>query len=776
LWSVEVSGQHFSSEVIQRIQAVVDAEPSLSRRELSRRVCGWLDWRAPSGKLQEMSCRKALLELERLGVLSLPACTAEYAFQPPASTPPPLPELVAVEGSLADLGELAILPVPSRHSPKSQVWNALLGEFHELGAGPLCGAQIRYLVESSTSGWVGALSFSAGTWRLKARDEWIDWSEGARRAHLQQVICNSRFLILPTVRVPNLASHVLSQALARVPGDWQERYGYAPVLVETFVDGTRFAGTTYQAANWIHLGRTAARSSPYPDGKVSTGPKEIYAYPLRSDWQTILCRKPEIPLGVCPRPEAPADWVEEEFGRVVLYDERLQSRLYTLGRDFFARPGALIPQACEGSEAKTKAAYRFFSNPQVDMQTLLKPHVEATVDRLREHSVVLAAQDTSTLNYTAHSTDDMGPIHTKQNEATGLILHDTLAFSTEGVPLGLLDVQCWARDKDEAGKSAQRKDLPIEEKESVKWLKSYQAVAEAQALCPETTLVSVGDREADLYELFALAAEEPAGPELLVRAERSRRRRATAGGQQEQAAEKELLWETLDQEPVAGYQELHVPRKGPRPARVAKLRVRYAKVTLSPPQRKKLPKVELWAVYADEVEYGPEVTQPLVWMLLTTVPVCTYADACERLRWYALRWGIEVFHRTVKSGCRIEDRRFGGADGLRACLAIDLVVAWRIYLLTKQGRETPDIPCDVYLSEDEWQALYAYVKKEPPPAQPPTLREAVRMIAKLGGFLGRKRDGEPGTTTLWRGLQRLADITAGFVAYRAFYPPIRDGP
>ena len=172
-------------------------------------------------------------------------------------------------------------------------------------------------------------------------------------------------------------------------------------------------------------------------------------------------------------------------------------------------------------------------------------------------------------------------------------------------------------------------------------------------------------------------------------------------------------------------------------------------------------------------------------MLLTTVKVSTFKQAAERLQWYTRRWGIEVYHRTLKSGCRIKDRRLGNADSLKTCLAIDLVVAWRIYWLTEQGRETPDVPCDIFLEEDEWKALCAYVKKESPPDKPPPLREAVRMIASLGGFLGRKGDGEPGTTTMWRGLQRLPvrartqtglqDIATGFALFKSL-PNARVSP
>ena len=148
-------------------------------------------------------------------------------------------------------------------------------------------------------------------------------------------------------------------------------------------------------------------------------------------------------------------------------------------------------------------------------------------------------------------------------------------------------------------------------------------------------------------------------------------------------------------------------------------------------------------------------------MLLTTVETTTFEAACERIAWYTRRWGIEIYHRTLKSGCKIEERQLGHADRIESCLAIDMVVAWRIFHLAKLGREVPDVPCTVFFEDAEWKALLAYIKQDPvPPPEPPPLREAVRMVATLGGFLGRKCDGEPGTKSLWLGLQRLDDMTA----------------
>ena len=762
---MRVCGREFSSEMMAQIEATVQADPSMSRRSLSLRVCEWLEWRATNGKLKEVSCRKALLELHRRGFIPLPGADRSR-FRPSCieSATDLLIDVPEVSCSLDELGEIEIVAVSSRYSKGSEIWNALMERFHYLGKGPLCGSQIRYLVKSSRHGWVGALAFSAALWRLKPREEYIGWSEAARRANLHRVVCNSRFLILPSVHVANLASHVLSLCVGRLVDDWTERYGYGPVLAETFVDPGRFSGTCYRAANWVRVGQTAARSTAYPNGKVAEGPKDIYLYPISRNWQGVLCAEPRVALCSTPRAEAPEEWTEEELGTVQFFDERLKQRLFTLAADFFAQPGELIPQVSNGSVAKMKAAYRFFQNPNVDMQRVLRPHIESTIERIRTHPVILAVQDTTTLNYTAHPPNGVGPINTRKDKAVGLLMHDTMAFTPDGTPLGLLNVQCWARDPQQAGKKERRKELPIEEKESIKWLVSYRAVAEAQKVCSDTMLVSVGDREGDIYELFHEASEGPCNPRLLVRAERMRKRRV----------EQEGLWQRMSAEPVAGFVDVRVPRRGSRAARTAKVQVRFARVVLMPPKDRKLQAVSVWAVYAREVGHGAEVKEPIDWMLLSTVKTESFAQACERLSWYSRRWGIEVYHRTVKSGCRIQDRRLDDAQSLQACLAIDLVVAWRVYWLTMAGRERPDIGCEQFLSEEEWRVLSAWATGKMAET-PPSAQQVVRWIGKLGGWVARGKQDNPGTTCMWRGLVRLPCMVQGYLLALQVHG-IRDGP
>lgn len=738
---MKLCGLTFTKESIGDIQQILDENPAISRRSLSRQLCELFDWRSVTGRFKEVVCRKALVMLQKLGHVKLPDIAPVPGFTTPSVHREPYLR-PAVACSLRELGRVDLILIDNPRSEQATIWKSLMAG-HYLGGNTFYSG-LRYIAWSSGHGYIGALAFGSAAFRTDARDSFIGWDDQSRRNNLHQVIGNSRFFIHPEVRVPHLASHLLGKAVRLLRQDWQNKFGVKPLLVETFVDSSRFAGTSYRAANWIHAGSTTGRGrQDRSHDRVGTA-KEIYLYPLHRKWRERLGGS--IKTTITPA----GDWAEQEWGRAPLGDARLVERLVTLGRDRYAKPQASIPQTC-GSRAKTKAAYRFFDHKKATLQNILTPHIESTTRRIGEEKIVLALQDSSSLNYSTHpATENLGPIGSKPEGIVGLMLHATLATNPEGTPLGLIDAQCWARNPEEYGKKAKRHSLPIEEKESYKWLKSFNAAANIAKSCPQTTVVSVGDREADIYELFSLAARTPNAPLLLVRARHDRKL----------AAEQGHLLEHLNQCPEAGIQEIVIPRRGNRPARTARLSVRHSKVTLAAPKRNTgASPLSIWAILATE-ENAPEGVEPLKWVLLTTAPTENFADACERLAWYTKRWTIEIFFRTLKSGCLIENRQLGSANRLEACLAIDLVVAWRIHHLTKLGRETPDVPCSVYFEEAEWKALVTFVTKNPTPAStPPTLREAIRMVAFLGGFLGRKSDGEPGTQTLWLGLQRLDDIT-----------------
>ncbi len=752
---MQIYGKIYTQEIIDLINEAIEKKPEISRLELSRMVCETMNWRSANGNLQDMSCRKALAELNRRGVIKLPEIKQKYSFEKRSEKRVEV-QINEITCKLSELGIITVEPITSRYSKDSKIWRSLLDQYHYLGSGHLCGAQIRYIVKSSIYGYIGALSFSSGGWKLKARDEYIGWSESAKNDNIKYVLNNARFLILPTIKVKNLASYVLSRVLSRLPKDWEQRYSVSPVLVETYIDPERFTGTSYISGNWKYVGKSSGRR----DGIR----KQIYLYHLSKSWKTILCKEKPYRLGERPSPGKGSDWTEEEFGRVNFYDNRLKERLKTIAGDFFNSPQSNIPEAC-GDKAAAIGAYRFFKNENVKMEVILTAHKEATIERIREHKVVLAPQDTTILDYSTHpKTEGLGPINTIKAQNIGLILHDTLAFSEQGTPLGVLDAQCWARDQEEQGKSKRRKELPIEEKESMKWINSLKKVNEVRQLCPETMIVSIGDRESDIYELFKAAQAIPEGPKLLVRSERSRNRKT----------DHEDLWEYMSKREIAGSLEIHLPRRGNKKGRDARVELRFSEVNLMPPKRfKEDESIQAWAVYLKEEVGSSSTESPIEWMLLTTAAVEKFEDAVKRVEWYTGRWGIEVYHRILKSGCRIKDRQLSTTDSLEASLGIDMVVAWRIYYMTMLGRERPDFPCTEFFRDVQWKALHCYYNKTKNyPSKPPTLKEAIRMVGAIGGHLGRKGDGMPGAQALWRGIIRLDTATEMFVILTAKPPPV----
>jgi hypothetical protein len=635
---------------------------------------------------------------------------------------------------LSDLGEISLVLISDSECREYRIWKEMMECHHYLESSKLFGRQLKYLIYSSRFEYIGGIGFSSAAWRLEARDRLIGWSDEERRSFLNEVVCNSRFLILPWVKVKNLASHVLSQALSRLVDDWRSRYDCDPALVETFVDANVRSGTCYKAANWTYVGKTKGRGRNDSKHENPLSPKEVYVYELKGGF----CR------GSLP-PTKESDWVEEEFQFAKLPNLSRKKRLLSLVRSFYAQPTENIPTACGGTRAKAqiKGAYRFFSDEKIQMEDILASHYGNTVRRAGKYPVVLAVQDSTSLKYVTHpATKGLGCLSSEEGNI-GLMVHDTLALTPDGVPLGLLDLQVWARDPKDHGRKKDRKSKPIEEKESYKWLKSFEAVEKLSEQTEQTIWVSVGDREADIYELFERANSSKT--HLLVRSIQNRR-----------IADEAKLWGVLEKENSLGEIVLRLPKNGKRPVRDARLEVRTKKVDIMKPGTKN-DFLALWAILVSEPNTS-EGEEPLCWKLLTTLDVGNFEQAREKVEWYSARWGVEVFHRTLKSGCKVEDRQFGDAERTKRCLAIDLVIAWRILYLTMLGRNTPDVGCETFLQEAEWSALAHYEScATTSPARPPTLGEAVLLIAAMGGFV-RGKGKEPGAQVMWRGLKRLHDM------------------
>jgi len=416
------------------------------------------------------------------------------------------------------------------------------------------------------------------------------------------------------------------------------------------------------------------------------------------------------------------------------------------------QPSLPLNQACE-DWADAKAAYRFFDNDNVTPQRIQAPHQQRTVERMASHPRVLAVQDTSFLNYTHHpKTEGLGPIGTKSQKQRGFGLHSTLAVLPNGLPLGLLTQATLTRPENEPSHRPEEcRLLPIEDKESYRWLQAFE---QTLALAPSgVEVITVCDREADIYEMFAFAQTKIAP--LLVRASSDRVLLEV---------EVRKLWPKVTGQPVAGYLTVQITGNNTRPARQATVSVRFVPVTLKPPWRPhglKLPAITLNAILVREEDPPADVEEPIEWLLLTNTAVASFEEAQQVIGWYCCRWQIEVFHKVLKSGCRVEDCRLQTADRLHSFVALMSVIAWRLHWMTYINRCQPDLPCTAVLTDVEWEALYMRIHKSKRlPDEVPTVHQAVRWIAQLGGFLGRKSDGEPGVTTLWRGWQRLQDLAA----------------
>jgi hypothetical protein len=463
-------------------------------------------------------------------------------------------------------------------------------------------------------------------------------------------------------------------------------------------------------------------------------------------------------------------WPISEFQSIDLGDKRRNERLIRLVAALGGQPGASLPVAL-GNEAALKAAYRFFDNPANEYEEVLSAHVQSTYQRMAQFPLILAVQDTTYIDLTHHpATAGIGP--TTSDRKQGVVMHSTLAITPERIPLGILQERIWARDPETYAQLKDHKQRKIEDKESNKWLVSLDSVIAARKINPNIHLVSVGDREADVYDLFMKS--RPEGVDLLVRAARDRR---------VEGDENRYLWSALHSTPIAARLEIRVPRRqiysGPWgsqkakviPARTAIVEVHWKEVQLRPPKyrlHEKLPSTKLWAVWVIEPE-PPSGVEKIEWMLLTTVAVTNTPEALERVDWYACRWGIEVWHKILKSGCKIESRQLRDVENIKRLLAVFGVVAWRILYATMLARAVPEMACTVFFEEEEWQALFCTVNNTAIlPDTPPTIQEAIRMVGKLGGHLGRKRDGEPGVNSLWKGFQRLHDLT---LMYKILRPP-----
>jgi hypothetical protein len=454
-----------------------------------------------------------------------------------------------------------------------------------------------------------------------------------------------------------------------------------------------------------------------------------------------------------------------EFAGCQFGDERLTKRAQKLGEVLSQKPNFSIPAALQ-SKADIEGCYRFFDNEKVTPAKLLQPHIERTHQRICLLDFVLLVQDTTELDLTRPEQQVQGAGPMDSESRRGLFYHPMVAYDMDGVALGVVGEQSWTRERinkdSKAEKDKKRKQTPIEEKESYRWIEGFRCAERTAAVCLETTCVCVGDSESDIYDIFAAAVQtKQANLQLLVRAGQNR----NTTEQQDWAAQVRKTAKIGEQTVTIRSRRAKIgqgksARSRPREGRVAELEIRKATIELCRPVHgdRRLPAtITVNVVLCEEV--NPPVGEDAIsWMLVTTLPIETDEDVQRIISAYCVRWQIEVFFRTLKSGCRIERRRFENLDRVLNCLAFYSVVAWRLMYVCYLGRECPEIDCEVIFEPSEWKSVYTILNIEFPTEGCPSLNELVRAIARLGGFIDRPKN-HPGTQTLWIGLQRAYDLS-----------------
>ena len=727
------------------------------------------------------SCLKALRDLEREDEIRLPARLLDISSR---WRPRRLAKAVAKpKGVPAEVGEvegLEIVPVDPKDETAMRIWNELILRDHPQGKRRLVGQQLGYLVGSS-HGWLGAVGFSASALSLEARDRWIGWDADQRRRHRHRVVNLSRLLIRPGVRCRNLASTVLGACLRRLEKDFEVRYGYRPWLLETFVDRERYRGTCFQAANWERIGETKGRGRNDREHRASERVKDIYVYPLVKDFR----RRMEVPEGGGRylRPLGVEDglssgeWVNNEFGKVELGDKRLRDRLIKIIEDRSRQPDASYLDACGGDRYAAKSYYSFVDSTRdtLNPKAVLAAHRERTIERMMSEKLVLVVQDTTDLNFSSrHHTTGLGLIGTNQTGAKslGLKLHSSLALTPNGLPLGVLRSVSYAPElKGKSGKKSIGR--PIEEKKSFRWLEGHRDCVSVAKKMPKTRLLTVMDREGDIFELFEDAEATRKRVGVLVRAKHNR---CLEGRERK-------LFETLKASKNREQIEVMIPRQRWKqakrgkpqqkglPGRKAAMALCFQEISIKSTRSdlRSAEPITLWGVYAREVN-PPAGAKRIEWFLLTTEPVRSAEEAARIVDLYCKRWRIEEWHRVLKSGCKVQEHQNETAERLKRVIAIDAVLAWRIQLMTLLGREVPDLPCAVFFDEWEVKVLEAVRKKKARGKRkaagkiqhPLRLGDAIIEVAQMGGYLARGSDPPPGAECLWKGIIELCLMAEGY--------------
>ena len=426
-------------------------------------------------------------------------------------------------------------------------------------------------------------------------------------------------------------------------------------------------------------------------------------------------------------------WLKNELAGVSLGDKRLDDRLLEVVEGKCRFPNRSLSRIFPNL-GERKGAYRLIANSKVTMEKILESHFQASCKRVSGDHLVLAIQDSSNLNF-GSSPAELG--YLDHGRGNGLMGHMNLLVSGSGLPLGLCGASVWERQASEKGKTKDRRKVPIEERESYKWLASLQ---ESQQRLAGKKVLHVGDREADVFALFRLAQEHEA--DLLVRS-----------GQNRKLASENLLFDELDQAPLLGKTKVKVAKGKHRKTSDVTMGYKAIEVEVMPPQNPKRGGESVRLTVVEALELDKKKKEPLRWVLYTTLPVNSKADAERMVKYYSYRWLIERFFYVLKSGTKLQALQFESKERLQTAMAIYIIAAWKIMHLTYLARIEPQTKASEVFREIEWKVLaISALGTTKVPEKPPTVAQAVEWLALLGGKTWK---GTPGMLVLWEGYAAL---------------------
>lgn len=753
---MRVLNRHLDADVIDGFIAAVNSG-ELGRTDLARRLCELMKWRSMDGKWNVAQALKVLpIVAEHLNIQLPPSqrkakvrkalvpteSFSEYFYTSPLKI------------NLSDAGTISVQAVRKEDYKK---WAAMMHFYHPQGVPHHPGACLRFWIASSVYGIIGGFSFHAASWHQAARDKSIGWCLKARSQNLGYVVNNGRFLILPNIRIPNLASLSLKLAVDKVKVEWKKRYGKAPRLLYTYVDPS-YNGTSYLAAGWKKVGQTKGKN------EENKGSKDVFTLPLCPDFQSKLQKyKPldgfEL---ITSRSQRKYSWEVSEYGQSSYPCKKTRDRLFTIGKELGCSMEGKVSRLFNEKNAR-RTSYYFFSNDAIDQEDILESHVKNSISRAYKEKVCLVLQDTTFINYTKlKKTKGL----TKNGKGKGMAVHVQFAVNDKGMPLGTLSFNADFKTADPNKKKGA---------ESARWTEGLRIAARAGNICKNTRVISVSDREGDIYDLLEEQKKLADNVGYVVRVN-SARRYVIA-----EDSEPESLLDYMQKQDMVGGKYIYVRSHGTKkiqPTVKVRVGLRMAKVTLKPPHgREDAEPLKATAVLATGKKRGVDGEfQKFSWLLLTSEerPEGTFAKQWAKtiVDWYSRRWKIEEFFRVLKSGCKVEEHGLKTTSALKKHLAFDCVTAWRVMYIRHFALIRPTMMASKVIQFEEIVAIYALLKSDSPnyavraPPNKWTVEDLTLFIGRLAGFQRTKVQKYPGDQLMWIALKRLSAAMNSIAGYQ----------